>query len=314
MSDEPRVPRHLTRRAMLGGVGAAGVALPAFLAAGGASAVTGGGPPANPPVATPRGVRGNAFAAAAVTPGLSYQTFAGNAFRVRQGDIAFETVAATVTTGSGELYLPFAHPNGVTIRELEVYVQGVPPGGHAELRLLEASTNFETVLLPVLALPGGGTPQTVAKFDYNVDVDASQNQASVNVTLDAPGKLLGARLGFQEFLGLTFFPVDPSKREIDTRNIRGRLVAFETYRVALEVPPFAFALVNLTITQTIAAGFLSAFPADIAWPGTSSVNWFQTNQDTANLVVVGTDSQGGMNLYCGAGQTHVVVDLQGFCY
>ncbi|MEP6661001.1 MAG: hypothetical protein ABJD24_13885 [Acidimicrobiales bacterium] len=313
MSTEPRVPRHVTRRAVLGGAGAAGIALPAFIAAGGASAVTGGGPPADPPATTPRSVRGNAFSAAAVTPGLSYQTFTGNSFRVRSGAVMYDSVWVAPAS-TAQLYLPFEHPNGVTIRELEVYVQDVPPGGTADLRLLEASTNFETVLLPALALPGGGTPQTVARVDYNVDVDAAKNQASVNVTLSAPGKLLGARLGFQDFVGLTYFPVDPSKREIDTRGIRGRLVAFETYRVALEVPPFAFALVNLTLTQTIAAGFLSAFPADIAWPGTSSVNWFQTNQDTANLTVVGTDSQGAMNLYCGAGQTHVVIDLQGFYY
>jgi hypothetical protein len=170
------------------------------------------------------------------------------------------------------------------------------------------------VIPPALALPAGSTPQTVSKVDYNVDVNGSHDQAAVNVSLPYPGKLLGARIGFQDFVGLTFFPVDPSKREIDTRGVRSKLVTFETYRVALEVPPFAFALINLTITQTVAAGFLGAFPADITWPGTSSVNWFQTNQDTANLVVVGTDSQGAINLYCGAGQTHVVVDLEGFYY
>ena len=169
-------------------------------------------------------------------------------------------------------------------------------------------------MLPALALPGGGTPQTVARVDYNVDVDASHDPGFRERHARCARETARCRIRLEDFVGLTFFPVDPSRREINTAASTAGWSAFETYRVALEVPPFAFALVNLTITQTIAAGFLSAFPADITWPGTSSVNWFQSNQDTANLVVVGTDSQGGMNLYCGAGQTHVVVDLQGFYY
>ena len=314
MTDEARVPRPLTRRAMLGGVGAAGVALPAFLASGGASAVTGGGPPANPPATTRRAVRGNAFAAAAVTPGLSYQTFTGNAFRVLFGGMTPGPVGVTGASGPNGFYLPIEHPNSITLRELEVYVMNVPAGGSAQLMVLDPPNNTQAILYPPLTLPTGSSPQSVARVDYAADVDGALKQAAVHVFMDGPGQLLGARVGFQDFVGLTFFPVDPSKREIDTRGIRGRLVAFETYRVPLEVPPFAFALVNLTITQTIGAGFLGAFPADITWPGTSSVNWFQTNQDTANLTVVGTDSQGAMNLYCGSGQTHVVVDLQGFYY
>jgi hypothetical protein len=313
MTDLPRVPRHLSRRAVLGGVGAAGVALPAFIAAGGASAVTGGGPPSNPSATTPRVVPSRGFSAAAVTPGLSYQTFSGRSIRVLQGNVSFGDVGVTVNSGPAEFLLPFEHPNTVMIQELEVYTLSAPPGAVAQLVLLQPSTNIRTNIGgSPLALGGSG----LMRFGqgYSATVDATLGQAAVNITFDGPGTLLGARIGFEDFVGLTFFPVDPSKREIDTRAIRGRLVAFETYRVALEVPPFAFALVNLTITQTIAAGFLSAFPADISWPGTSSVNWFQSNQDTANLVVVGTDSQGGMNLYCGAGQTHVVVDLQGFYY
>ena len=314
VDDRPAAcPCHLSRRAVLGGVGAAGVALPAFIAGG--RSVGGDGRWAalsNPPAPTTCVVQGNVFAAAAVTPGLSYQTFTGNSFRVRSGDVTYNAVSVTAQDPV-ELYLNFEHPNGVTIRELEVYVQDVPPGGTAELRFARrppptsrASCSRRSPF-PAAALlrPSHGSTTTSTSM-------LRTTRPAVNVTLDGPGKLLGARIGFEDFVGLTFFPVDPSRREIDTRGIRGRLVAFETYRVALKAPPFAFALANLAITQTIAAGFLGVSRPTSRGPVPLASTGSRPTRTQTNLVVVGTDSQGGMNLYRGAGQTHVVVDLQGF--
>jgi hypothetical protein len=70
--------------------------------------------------------------------------------------------------------------------------------------------------------------------------------------------------------------------------------------------------VNLTVTETEGAlgGCLALFPGDIAWPGTSSVNWFGPNQILANNAIVRIPDTKLIKLHCGGtGPTHIVIDL-----
>ena len=79
------------------------------------------------------------------------------------------------------------------------------------------------------------------------------------------------------------------------------------------------ALINLTIDQTEASGYLTAWapvgengsPA----PDTSNINWTTHNQTLANLVVVklGGEHDDAFNIRAdGNGRTHVIVDLMGY--
>jgi hypothetical protein len=74
---------------------------------------------------------------------------------------------------------------------------------------------------------------------------------------------------------------------------------------------------NITVTDTIGAGFLVVRPSDPTGleplPGTSNVNWSTNNQTLANLVLVAIGDETYIEVHAGgAGSTHVIVDLQGY--
>ena len=118
---------------------------------------------------------------------------------------------------------------------------------------------------------------------------------------------------------LAFFPVVPQVRKLDTRDpgpLTGKIVSGQTKTLSLgpDVPAgAAAALVNLTIDQTEASGFLSLFAADIPWPQTSSINWFGPGQTLASSVTVAVSPAQAIKILAGGpGATHVVVDLLGY--
>lgn len=54
------------------------------------------------------------------------------------------------------------------------------------------------------------------------------------------------------------------------------------------------------------------FPANIAWPGNSSINWTSANENIANGVVTALDSSGRITIHGGASPTDVVIDRIGW--
>jgi len=72
-------------------------------------------------------------------------------------------------------------------------------------------------------------------------------------------------------------------------------------------------LFNLTIADTTGAGFLAVFSEDLSvWPGNSSINWFESNQITANNVFTAIGVvDGGVVVLAGGGSTNFVLDLVG---
>ena len=73
----------------------------------------------------------------------------------------------------------------------------------------------------------------------------------------------------------------------------------------------AAVVVNVTGVATGGATFVSAFPADKPWPGTSSLN-LAKGQTHAALVVPKVSPDGSIALYNGRGSTHLVVDVVGW--
>ena len=70
-------------------------------------------------------------------------------------------------------------------------------------------------------------------------------------------------------------------------------------------------LVNLTVTETTAAGYVTAFPAGVAVPTTSTMD-FRAQDTKANLVEVALGRGGQISVYNQAGTTQVVVDVEGW--
>jgi hypothetical protein len=84
-------------------------------------------------------------------------------------------------------------------------------------------------------------------------------------------------------------------------------VAGEVY---LQLTSVAAAVVtNLTVTDTMADGFLAAFPARTPRPGTSTINW-TTDQTVANLTITPWSTAGAA--YYAFSETDVIVDVTGY--
>jgi len=127
--------------------------------------------------------------------------------------------------------------------------------------------------------------------------------------------------------GSTFVPITPF-RALDTRAglpIQvGSTVDTDVSRNLVGVTkiavPFSAVAFNITVTKTHLSGWLSLFPANVAWPGTSTVNWSSSGLDVANggIVAVGSTVNTGpfsVAIKCGGkagAQTHVLLDITGY--
>lgn len=72
-------------------------------------------------------------------------------------------------------------------------------------------------------------------------------------------------------------------------------------------------LVNLTVVNTSASGFLAAYKAGAPVPNASSINWFTTGEIVANTTVVACDTNAQIALYVPPNSsTDVLVDIIGY--
>lgn len=118
--------------------------------------------------------------------------------------------------------------------------------------------------------------------------------------------------------GAGYVPVTP-ERVLDTRAGSGALGAAQSRRVDLaalasDLPDDAVAVaVNLTATGTTATtSYLSAYATGDADGRSTSVLNAYRGQDVANLAIVPLADDGSIEIYNNAGQTDVVVDVQGW--
>jgi hypothetical protein len=70
-------------------------------------------------------------------------------------------------------------------------------------------------------------------------------------------------------------------------------------------------ILNVTVTGTSAASFLTIYPAGVPRPLSSNLNWV-AGRTAANLAEVAVGSNGQVKVYNGAGSTHVVFDVAGY--
>ncbi len=128
-------------------------------------------------------------------------------------------------------------------------------------------------------------------------------------------------------VGSTFVPITPY-RVMDTRAGLPVQQGVEIDRSVLKdlvgnpkIPATATAVAyNLTAVKTSLSGWLALFPADVDWPGTSSLNWSSSGLDIANggIVRIGVSANtgaGSVTIRCGGApgcQTHALIDVTGY--
>jgi hypothetical protein len=120
--------------------------------------------------------------------------------------------------------------------------------------------------------------------------------------------------------GVAFNGLTP-KRILDTRTAKGPVGAGGTITVQVAaqggVPPMtsptppAAVVLNVTVTNTTAASYLTVWPDGSARPTASDLNWV-AGQTVPNLVVVKLGANGMVDVYNLAGSTEVVIDVVGW--
>ena len=312
----------LTRRHLIGGLGAASVATAGGIGlAGTAGAVSGedqngGNAPGQSaaPSATPRRIEDLTnpivqslgaidFQPAGFPTGLTYQYVVPGGVRVTAGTTFFNAglrlpVGATIMGAK-----VFVNPNGAVVNAaIERYD---PLAATFEDLIFASSTNGsvpETINLPL-------THVVEAGWNYRIDnvfLQAGATAATLygaEVTYTIPPDPAASGL-FTPFVG--------PPRVYDSRTSGIKLAANEERIIPLGVPgTVKAAIFNLTVTETQGGGFAACFKADITWPGNSSINWYEANANTANLVVCAVDATGRIKVRGGANSTHFIVDMVG---
>ncbi len=97
----------------------------------------------------------------------------------------------------------------------------------------------------------------------------------------------------------------------------GNAVGVPVSAATLDGSNVSVAFVNCTITQTENAGFLLIHASDatgeVPLPATSNINWSQSGQTLANLVVTAVGDENYISIFCGGvGRTHFIIDLQAY--
>jgi len=116
--------------------------------------------------------------------------------------------------------------------------------------------------------------------------------------------------------GGTTLLVDP-KRAYDSRKTGGKFTFAEIRKVNLVpagVPAGARgAVINLTVTETDAGGYVTVFNGDSVTkqPESSSINWKLPDTDIANSIPVAIGADGSVKVYANS-VTHVVIDVIGY--
>jgi hypothetical protein len=108
-------------------------------------------------------------------------------------------------------------------------------------------------------------------------------------------------------------------RILDTRATGGKLTAGESRAVSVAgvggVPPSGVSAVvlNVTVTETTAGGYLTVSPTGSARPTASNLNWSGAGVTIPNAVVVKVGTGGQVDVFqSGPGTAQVIVDVAGY--
>ncbi len=307
--------------AVVGGGIAAGVgAAPAF----GAPAVPAGSGevPGMPTVQRAGDPNPGVIAAAAppINPAWSYRVFGYTAFHPMTAVTTSVDANGLHAASDASFFAPLDLPQGAVLREATFWVFNLTSnvGAAVGVNVISPPSTFASGNFAFTTPNLASHTVTITSFAAPV-IDNTIRGYHLTSFLTGGGTLglFGARLAWEK--GYALSPVQPQVRKLDTRNPgpnAGRISSGQQKTLALtpDLPAGAkLAVLSLTITDTVAAGFLGLFPGGTTWPGTSNINWFANGQTLATTVIVPVASTGTVTMRCqGPGATHVIVDLVGY--
>jgi hypothetical protein len=215
-----------------------------------------------------------------------------------------------------------AHP----IDQQPITVQVAQPGQSAVV--LNVTATDPTMASYLTVWPHGTTRPTASNLNFAAGqtvanrvvvqvsadgkVDIYNAAGQVSVIADLNGAFTG---GSGSANGALFTGTSPA-RVLDTRNGGAPIPAGQYLSVPLAgvgpVPSDATAVVaNVTVTDTTATSYLTAWPDLQSRPTASDLNWV-AGQTVPNLVVVKLGADGTADFYNAAGATDLVIDVVGW--
>lgn len=208
------------------------------------------------------------------------------------------------------LAAPIPIPCGSTIYQLNISFRAAPI---CEIRVRDHSA--ATVATPFQqALPNSANAAQIT-YDLNPGITIGNHTSASFAFLSIGGAaLFGVTIGYTPpRQGFIPFSGPGLPRVLDTRNTGGQLQPGEERVIDLGFAGARGAVLNLTVTRTGAGGgYVAVFPADIAWPSNSSINWTGPNENVANGVITALDANGLIRIRGGASPTDVVIDRIGW--
>ncbi|MEJ3747633.1 hypothetical protein WEI85_30625 [Actinomycetes bacterium KLBMP 9797] len=211
-------------------------------------------------------------------------------------------------------------------------VRGITPVDHPERFYVRADVPEEatnaaamffvrpvaggTVVLQIRRVSATGVAfdgsEVVVTGNESLSADTGRGEAAYLTCLLDPGDvLLGVRLTYKPGPG-EFVPVTP-QRVLDYSQFSTGMV----HSVALPIPlnqGVHAAHVNVTVTGTQGAGYLTVWPSGQPKPATSNVAWGAAGQTAAVGTTVGVGQAGGIFISQGGqiGYSRVIIDLTGY--
>lgn len=112
-----------------------------------------------------------------------------------------------------------------------------------------------------------------------------------------------------------FYLVNPC-RVVDSRSNGGALANLETRTIAVAgkcgIPVGAKSVVmNLAAVSPVTTGFLSLYPSNLAWPGTSTLN-YRAGKTRATAGIVSVSPEGHVNVFNNGAPLHFIIDVTGY--
>ena len=251
------------------------------------------------------------------------------------GDLIVDITGAFVATSSSRAgrFVPVATGRLVDTRQPGQFAGGLPPGGELTVPLpdgvpADASALAVNVTSVGETVPGflsarpAGTPLQVTSF-LNTSGSGQAVAATTIAPVSASGITLYSHGGGHvviDFLGWftgrsaddstegLFVPIAP-QRVLDTRETPPRVWPGGTVEVATWFPGAGALVTNVTATRADRAGFVTAHPAGMPRPDTSTLNPAMFEHTLANMAITRLSDR-GLAYYAHAG-SDVVVDVTG---
>jgi hypothetical protein len=316
VAGHPFARRELLRKAgvAVAATGAAGLALDVAGAdpASAATLVGSGNPGVRGDGLGGDGVQGNTNTSG--SSGVYANTSTAGAIALTARNFANGTAVEAFTGGSGRGVLAHA-TDGYAVEAQATGGVGVVASGR--IGVYTTGSQAAVAIAQTMAVPGTSTAwhsagelcrDTNGSLWYTVAAGAppvwrklaGTGTAGALHVLTSTNRIYDSRPGFAPLLVTKGVLANGAERLVDCH---------------LYIDPDATAVVvNLTVTETSPAGWLSMFKGDIAWPDTSSINWGASGTTIANGAIVPVDAAGRFKVKCAPGaSTHFLVDLVGFC-